>query len=350
MADPTNGGTTQVPIRGAIKVAIATSSDTLVAGQDFSIFVTIRNPFEVPLVLHSIATYLPTELLDADKHLRDLQALDIEEQIVRLEDARRSLGQPPTGFLPHRSRALAWLPKPLLNLAPITLRTPGYQLALSAAGSLGPTIARDLTSEAQFPVKMPFHGDVTHSIKNRQHKELDEEGTRIFVRSINEEMQEYRDALTALDNIATPAKTLQPGNSTTRTFTIRSRKAIWFRPAAYRLQIEVEYSIGGIRNIDTIEHPIQIKASLTSMVLGAFIGGLGGWFTGHGSVGAPGASSILSLTVSLMMAAMAVVLFARKKEVQPIITVEDFWGGVALGFLVAYTGPTVLASLAGGAK
>jgi hypothetical protein len=347
MPEPVNGGA-QASIRGAIKVAISTSSDTLVAGQDFSIFVTIRNPFEVPLVLHSIATYLPTELLDADKHLRDLQALDIEEQMAELEDARRSLGQPPTGFVPHRSRALAWLPKPILNLAPITLRTPGYQFALSAAGSLGPTIARDLTSEAQFPIKMPFHGSVTHSIKNR--RELDEEETRVYVRSINEEMQEYRDALAALDNVSTPAKTLQPGNSTTRTFTIRSKKAIWFRPAAYRLQIEVEYSIGGIRNIDTIEHPIQIKASLTSMVLGAFIGGLGGWFTGHGSAAAPGASAILSLTVSLVMSAMAVVLFARKKEVQPIITVEDFWGGVALGFLVAYSGPKMLASLAGGGK
>jgi hypothetical protein len=86
------------------------------------------------------------------------------------------------------------------------------------------------------------------------------------------------------------------------------------------------------------------------MVLGAFIGGLGGWFTGHGSAAAPGASAILSLTVSLVMSAMAVVLFARKKEVQPIITVEDFWGGVALGFLVAYSGPKMLASLAGGGK
>src|SRR6267378_1076823 len=246
MPEPTNGAVAQTSIRGAIKVAISTSSDTLGAGQDFSIFVTIRNPFEVPLVLHSIATYLPTELLDADKHLRDLQALDIEEQMAELEDARRALGQPPTGFVPHRSRALAWLPK-----------------------------------------------------------------------------------------------TLQPGNSTTRTFRIRSKKAIWFRPAAYRLQIEVEYSIGGIRNIDTIEHPIQIRASLTSLVLGAFIGGLGGWFAGHGSVAAPGANSVVGLTVSLVMSAMAVVLFARKKEVQPIITVEDFWGGVALGFLVAYSGATL---------
>jgi hypothetical protein len=341
MPEPTNGAVAQTSIRGAIKVAISTSSDTLGAGQDFSIFVTIRNPFEVPLVLHSIATYLPTELLDADKHLRDLQALDIEEQMAELEDARRALGQPPTGFVPHRSRALAWLPKPVLNLAPITLRTPGYQLALSAAGSAGPTIARDLTSEAQFPIKMPFHGTVTHSIKNRLHKQLDEEETRIYIRSINEEMQEYRDALAALDNVTTPAKTLQPGNSTTRTFRIRSKKAIWFRPAAYRLQIEVEYSIGGIRNIDTIEHPIQIRASLTSLVLGAFIGGLGGWFAGHGSVAAPAANSVVGLTVSLVMSAMAVVLFARKKEVQPIITVEDFWGGVALGFLVAYSGATL---------
>ena len=347
MPEPANGGVvaSQAPIRGAIKVAISTSSDTLVAGQDFSIFVTIRNPFEVPLVLHSIATYLPTELLDADKHLRDLQVIDIQEQLAELEDARRSLGQPPTGFIPHPS--WAWIPKPLRNLTPIQLRVPGFQFAFGSA-SLGPTIARDLTTDAQFPIKIPLPASVAQTIKSKSVKDMDEEETRVYVRSINEEMQQYRDAMAALDNVTTPAKTLQPGNSTTRTFTIRSKKAIWFRPASYRLQIEVEYAIGGIRNIDTIEDPIQVKASLTSMVIGAVIGGLGGWFTSQASTATAAPDTVLSLTVSLVMAAMSVVLFARKKEVQPIITVEDFWGGVALGFLVAYSGPKMIATLAGG--
>ena len=49
--------------------------------------------------------------------------------------------------------------------------------------------------------------------------------------------------------------------------------------------------------------------------------------------------------VSLVLAAMTVVLFARKKDVQPLIAVEDFWGGVAMGFLAAYVGPAIFENL-----
>jgi hypothetical protein len=35
---------------------------------------------------------------------------------------------------------------------------------------------------------------------------------------------------------------------------------------------------------------------------------------------------------------MTVVLFHEKKDVQPSIAVEDFRGGVAIGFGVAYSG------------
>ena len=42
---------------------------------------------------------------------------------------------------------------------------------------------------------------------------------------------------------------------------------------------------------------------------------------------------------------MAVVLFARKKDVQPLIAIEDFWGGIAIGFLVAYSGPQLIKNL-----
>ena len=90
------------PIRGAIKTSISASTDVLVAGQDFSLFVTIQNPFEVELLLHRISTYLPTELLDVDKILRDLQAQEIEEHLASLEEAGQSLGIEFSHFIPRR--------------------------------------------------------------------------------------------------------------------------------------------------------------------------------------------------------------------------------------------------------
>src|SRR5205085_1972015 len=102
-------------------------------------------------------------------------------------------------------------------------------------------------------------------------------------------------------------------------FTLRSRRSVWFRPSSYRLQIEVEYEIAGFRNVDTLEHLLQVKCSLLSIVLGAFLGGAGGWFTARGSAAHLDLPGIVSLIVSLVLAAIAVVLFARKKDVQPLI-------------------------------
>ena len=39
---------------------------------------------------------------------------------------------------------------------------------------------------------------------------------------------------------------------------------------------------------------------------------------------------------------MLVVTFARKKDSQPIMTIEDFWGGVLVGVLAGYTGKSIL--------
>ncbi len=95
----------------------------------------------------------------------------------------------------------------------------------------------------------------------------------------------------------------------------------------------------GNSGLDTIEYTLQVKSSIASMVIGALLGGFRGWFTAKGSVAKYDVPTIVSLGVSLVAAAMAVVLFARKKDIQPLIAVEDLWGGLAVGFVVAYSGP-----------
>jgi hypothetical protein len=113
------------------------------------------------------------------------------------------------------------------------------------------------------------------------------------------------------------------------------------------LHIEVEYEIGGVRNVDTIEHVLQVKSSLPAIIFGAILGGLGGWFASKGETVKFDLSGMINLGVSLVLSVMAVVLFARKKDVQPLIAVEDFWGGIAIGFLVTYSGSKVFSELLG---
>jgi hypothetical protein len=181
----------------------------------------------------------------------------------------------------------------------------------------------------------------------KETEQANEDTKLVWNQRLAEESKKYSDALIAVTNPDSTGTQLQAGNSTIRVFTVRTRRGMGFKPASYRLQIEVEYEIMGHRNIDTIEHHLPIKASLSSMIVGNVIGGLGGWFTSQGNAATFNIAHGLSLAVSLVFAAMAVVLFARKKDAQPLIAIEDFWGGVAVGFLVAYSGPKVISGLLG---
>ncbi|NEQ77883.1 MAG: hypothetical protein F6K24_29775 [Okeania sp. SIO2D1] len=40
-----------------------------------------------------------------------------------------------------------------------------------------------------------------------------------------------------------------------------------------------------------------------------------------------------------------IVAFARKSNVQQVVSVKDFWGGIFTGFLVGYTGEEFVKSL-----
>lgn len=138
---------------------------------------------------------------------------------------------------------------------------------------------------------------------------------------------------------------LQPGNSTTRVFKIKSRGFLSLKPSTYRLNLEVEYELAGVRNVDTVEHTIQIRASMVSMMIGSMLGSFLGTLGAGGINAVAGIDSIQKLVPSLVLAAVSIVLFARKKDVQPIIAIEDFWGGLTIGFLIGYSGPQALGSL-----
>jgi hypothetical protein len=334
------------PIRGAIKTSISASTDVLVAGQDFSIFITVQNPFEVPLALHRISTFLPTEFIDIDKASRELQIQEVEQQIANLEDAGQYLGLPAKTFIPSRP---SFFLRIFQNLADAFRYYLLAFLGVEPDGYAGPAVARDVsgnTTETQLNIGIPFV-NITQTIKKELKTHPEQEDKALLQERLENELRKYNRILKELQFPPERSKILQAGNSTARLFTIRSRRSVWFRPASYKLQIEVEYEIAGTRNVDTIEHPLQVKASLTSMVLGAILGGLGGWFTSKGASIKLDTPAIISLSVSLVLAAMTVVLFARKKDVQPLIAIEDFWGGVAIGFLAAYSGPQIFRGLFG---
>ncbi|MFL6401359.1 MAG: hypothetical protein ACJ72J_17510 [Nitrososphaeraceae archaeon] len=51
------------------------------------------------------------------------------------------------------------------------------------------------------------------------------------------------------------------------------------------------------------------------------------------------------IIVNLILGFIAGIVLMRRKDVQSFITIEDLWGGILIGFIVAYTGRQFLEGL-----
>lgn len=51
------------------------------------------------------------------------------------------------------------------------------------------------------------------------------------------------------------------------------------------------------------------------------------------------------LCSNLILGFIIAVVLMRKKDVQPFLTIEDFWAGILVGFLTSYTSSQILEQL-----
>jgi hypothetical protein len=158
---------------------------------------------------------------------------------------------------------------------------------------------------------------------------------------------------------------LQPGSTDVWTIRLGSRRTPFFIPARYKLQLTVVYGLApellveeertSARDLysNTSSFNVQVRAALWSVILGGTIGGVVG-SVGRSLQGAGGAtavtgihanSTIGALALSAILSGAAVIFSARKAEAQSFITVEDFWGGLLIGFLIGYSGTAAFAKI-----
>jgi hypothetical protein len=57
----------RAPVRGSLAPTVSASSPQTAAGSDFSIFVVVTNPFEVPITLYQVQTHIPIEIMDVNR-------------------------------------------------------------------------------------------------------------------------------------------------------------------------------------------------------------------------------------------------------------------------------------------
>jgi hypothetical protein len=156
-----------------------------------------------------------------------------------------------------------------------------------------------------------------------------------------------------IEDVATDPATavlLQPGNSTVQVFGMAATGWLFFSPTSYSLNIEVSYSIDSKINRDTVSYQMNVRSPLRAIIAGSIVGALIGFFvraTRPGGMLADGKLPLswpffLTIVASVLVASMVVVAFARKKDSQPILSIEDFYGGLFVGFISAYGGNVLL--------
>jgi hypothetical protein len=338
------------PIRGPLKVDVATSSPTLEAGRNFSLLVTIANPFDIPVEVERVTTVVPVEFMDVERIRRDREkksALEAAERITE-EIFRDSLAE--SSINDRRKDAKREFMLSLLHLIPFF---GSWARVAYSASQVITASSVSIADAAKGTIKSSLDVDqLKEKLEELEGKSAEEAKKRLHARAL----EFIKNKVEGLEEIST-ATVLQPGNSIVQSFTLRTRKTILFPPSSYELPIQLEYRIAGIRHSDSIRHRISIRSPLKAAILGAMIGACAGFllkdvFEERAIVRIFSTGTkvdviiwMVALSGNVLLAIIVVIAFARKRDTQPILSIEDFWGGIFIGAMTGYAGKAVVNQL-----
>lgn len=260
--------------RGDLRIEVDVGRAVIIAGNEFSIFVKIINPFDVPIVLYSVETQIPVDLKDHSPKCIDL---------CKQEKPKWNLTDIPRKFLDDFIEGLG------------VDRSPESRVAQGIA-----------TSDLEY-LKV---------------------------------------------GLKPQPILLQPDDSIVKQFIFKTKSRWLFTPIALNLEIQVKYGVDYREHLDTVKSELTIQADLMAVILGSILGGVAGFIIRYltsndngfkGSVSFSGFFDFLTgFFIAFILSAMVVVAFARKSGAQKIITIEDFFGGLFLGFMVGYSDPKTI--------
>ena len=318
--------TNNLLMRGALKLEVSTSTPVVSAGTEFSIYVVIRNPFPVPVTILRTETHIPVELSDEiSRHNRRLKAeqkrsieLDAVNHVTRRVFLRLN------HMLSNMFARFRVDSGPRVAIA----YSPEEQIALSAHQPF---------MQVESKGGLNIEGDIVGGSKWM----LD------FSEMTGDEIRKILWDIDAYTKGGQPPVVLLPGNSLVMHFVLKTTRWLAFTPIAHTFQIQVRYEVDGQRQVDTVPFSISIRAAMRSSLIGAIFGSVLGSLVSQKQVFTDLQSLARILLTSVIFAVIIVVAFARKSNVQQIVSVEDFWGGVFIGFLVGYSGEAFVSSILG---
>ncbi|MFH0728113.1 MAG: hypothetical protein V2B19_17450 [Pseudomonadota bacterium] len=334
---------------GPLRYDIEVSSPQVEAGKDLSLFVKVTNPYGIPVIIQDLTTRLPTEFIDRTAQERQRNKKELSEKMAAV--LREVIGDK----LPdlhevkevRKQKFIEFVKEVSIMLPFGSIFSAGYSLAEAVrASSLSPK-ERILTELDN--VLDPCQVERIAEEVGKADKPA-EALKRASVALLDEKIKQVDNAALA---------TLQPGDSTVMVFTLRTKHSLLFSPSVYNLHFQVQYQTDGTAHHDAIDYKLSVRASLWAIILGAAIGSTGGYllkdiFQVNGLMSLVANPTliktvewILKLLGSVLLGMVAVIAFARKKDSQPIFTIEDFWGGLFVGVTAGYMGKSFLDQVLG---
>lgn len=355
-------------IRGALRLEASTSKPVTSAGEEISIYVVIRNPFSVPVKILNTETHIPVDIKDQLAHKRYRKKI-IESRKSLLQAIEQSDLKAVEKFFRANFLKSRFL---LVDMLQALLSIEIFQIfsVLSffrldpderVAVAVSPEEEESSDSLRYFDrSNINIHtneGRVDAVLTNRTDLNINSnEGTVNFVIGETD-----KDNLTIEDkpsssDIEYNVKTsdgfgimLYPGDSLVKHFVLKTRRWLFFNPVSHTFQIQVRYRIYERNHIDTIPFSVDIRAPMRSSIVGALIGSVLGFVVSESqnSIDLSSRNFWLSIARTIIFSLVIIVAFARKSNVQQVVSVEDFWGGLFTGFLVGYSGDTFIKSILG---
>jgi hypothetical protein len=329
---------------GALRFTVETSSQQIEAGKEFSIYVKVTNPYSIPVSINNVSTKLPIEFVNVTAERKQKEKKELESKIKEQIREKITKKVPEIeGLKKERKEKIAEVLKDVVRAIPFgSVLSASYSLAqLASASNLRPTekSANQLEEIASSEEIRKVAEKIDTSINPSEELKT---ATLDFLHNKLSDFEKNTGVV------------LEPGDSLVKVFNLKTRKSILFTPSSHQLHIQVEYCVNDKHHHDTIDCKFRVKSSFFSILAGSVIGSFIGFMLKDifeeksiiKFIQNPSAITSLEIFFKLLgnslIGIVAVIAFARKKDVQPFVTIEDFWGGLFVGVVSGYLGKSFL--------
>lgn len=354
-------------IRGSLKLEASTSKPLTSAGEEISIYVIIRNPFAVPVRILSTETHIPVDINDQLAKKRYRKKIEESRRKI-LEEIKDRLNQEAK----ENKNKLIGIKKVLqatfiqcifylqdifqtflsLELVQI-LGIFRYFKAESderVAVAVSPEEEESVGSlRLNAPIVNLKSSQATFNAYSTSKVQVNSDSSSVTFNLYGENENYVEDNKNDAGVSGKFGIQLYPGDSLVKHFVLKTRIWLFFSPVSHTFQIQVRYRIDDRDHIDTIPFSVDIRSPMRSSIIGAIIGSILGFVVSDNknSIDFSSSSFWLSVSRTIIFALIIIVAFARKSNVQQVVSVEDFWGGLFTGFLVGYSGDAFIKSILG---